>query len=64
MQTTQRETIVIAAGKKQEVFCPRCGTIMVETNRIVENGFAYVWFECSVADCMEPWLSKRPAIAG
>ena len=65
MQTTQRETVVVAPrSKEHEVFCPRCGSIMVETDRIIENGFAYVWYECSVADCMEQWLSKRPAIAG
>jgi len=37
---------------------------MVETDRIVENGFAYIWYECSEVDCTEQWLAKRPAMAG
>jgi hypothetical protein len=37
---------------------------MLETDRIVENGFAYIWYECSAEGCMEQWLAKRPAVAG
>jgi len=65
MHTVEREAI--AAETQQgvhEVPCPRCGSTMVETDRIVENGFAYIWYECSAADCTEQWLSKRPAMAG
>jgi hypothetical protein len=38
--------------------------MMVETDRIIENGFAYIWYECGATDCGEQWLAKRPAVAG
>lgn len=65
MRTIQRETTAVRPQRRgQDVSCPRCSSAMLETDRIVENGFVYVWYECSAEDCTEQWLVKRPAIAG
>jgi hypothetical protein len=65
MHTIQEEnTVVEPQRRRQDVSCPRCSSAMVETDRIVENGFAYIWYECSAPDCTEQWLAKWPATAG
>ena len=47
----------------QGVPCPGCGSIMVQTDRIVENGFVCTWYGCTAAGCTEQWLAKRLAPA-
>jgi uncharacterized protein (DUF983 family) len=65
MHRTHEETIEVRPQRRgRDVQCPRCGQAMLETDRIVENGFAYIWYECSAEGCMEQWLAKRPAVAG
>lgn len=65
MHTTHKENTAVRPQRRgQDVSCPRCSSAMVETDRIVENGFAYIWYECSEVDCTEQWLAKRPAMAG
>ena len=44
--------------------CPKCGSKMAEVDRVVENGFSYVWYECMGAGCNEQFLDKRRAAAG
>jgi hypothetical protein len=65
MNTLQTETISVRPQcRGQDMQCPRCGFTMVETDRVIENGFVYIWYECSAAGCTEQWLAKRPAMAG
>ena len=45
------------AAKKHQ--CPQCGSTMAEAERINENGFSFVWYECTKADCEGQWLEKR-----
>jgi hypothetical protein len=39
--------------------CPECGGSMTEVERVNENGFAYIWYECSQIDCDGQWLEKK-----
>jgi len=41
--------------------CPRCDTLMVETDRTTEDGCTYIWYGCAAVDCDEQWLVKRAA---
>ena len=65
MNAAQAETISARPRcRGQDVECPRCGSVMVEADRVIENAFLYIWYECSTAGCSEQWLTKRPAQAG
>ena len=51
-----------AFGTGQAMFghcCPECGAEMVELDRAGENGFIFIWYECSRAGCGGQWLEKR-----
>ncbi len=39
--------------------CPECGAKMTEVDRASENGFIFIWYECSQAGCGGQWLEKR-----
>lgn len=41
--------------------CPGCGGAMAEVERVNENGFLFVWYECMQADCGGQWLEKKAA---
>jgi hypothetical protein len=41
--------------------CPECGGVMSEVARVNENGFAFIWYECSQANCDGQWLEKLTA---
>ena len=45
------------ASKKH--LCPQCGSSMAEVERINENGFSFVWYECTRTNCNGQWLEKR-----
>jgi len=42
--------------------CPECGGAMAEVERVSENGFSFVWYECTRTDCDGQWLQKTAAI--
>ena len=65
MDTVPAQTMAIQSQQmEQEQRCPRCASVMAEVDRLVENGFAYIWYKCSAPDCTEQWLAMRPALAG
>ena len=39
--------------------CPDCGSSMTEVDKVNEDGFAYIWYECSQIDCDGQWLEKK-----
>jgi hypothetical protein len=39
--------------------CPNCTTVMAPVDTIHENGFLFVWYECSSANCGGQWLDKK-----
>ena len=39
-------------------FCPECGAVMIEADRITENGDIFIWYDCSKNDCNGSWLEK------
>jgi hypothetical protein len=39
--------------------CPDCGSSMTEVDRVNEDGFAYIWYECAETNCDGQWLEKR-----
>jgi len=41
--------------------CPGCGGTMAEVERINENGFLFIWYECAMANCDGQWLEKKVA---
>lgn len=59
MNTLEQQTI--EGGLRQsssEQFCPECGTIMTEVNRLVEGQALFVWYTCSRVGCDGQWLRK------
>lgn len=40
--------------------CPDCRGEMVEVNRVNENDFSFIWYECTRAGWGEQWLDKKP----
>ena len=58
------EIETIAARKefltnKNNHMCPDCGGSMNEVDRVKENGFAYIWYECTEIECDGQWLEKK-----
>ena len=41
--------------------CPDCRGAMAEIDRVNENGYSYIWYECIRADCDGQWFEKKPA---
>jgi len=41
-----------------EQYCPECGAIMTEADRLVEGRALFVWYTCSRVDCDGQWLRK------
>ncbi len=44
--------------------CPICGSVMAEASQLVEEGYLYIWYECSTPDCDGQWLTRESASAG
>ncbi len=42
--------------------CPECGGTMAQVEKVRENGFSYIWYECTRSDCDGQWLQKTAAI--
>ena len=42
--------------------CPICRENMIEFDRILENGFWFVWYHCSGDSCSGQWLEKKPML--
>jgi len=38
--------------------CPVCGAFMVEEDRVMDGGMAYVWYACSKSGCGGQRLSQ------
>ncbi len=58
------ETEAISARKelikeKSGRVCPDCGGSMNEVDRVHEEGFAYIWYECAEIGCDGQWLEKK-----
>lgn len=60
------ETIAITIRNGHNVIntsmCPDCKGTMTEVDRVVENGFLFVWYECTKDGCDGQWLEKTSAI--
>ncbi len=41
-----------------EQFCPECGAMMTEADRLVEGRALFVWYTCSRVGCDGQWLRK------
>ncbi len=41
-----------------EQFCPECGAIMTEADRLAEGRALFVWYTCSRVGCDGQWLRK------
>ena len=41
--------------------CPECSSSMKEVDRVNENGFIYIWYECNQPHCNGQWLEKKPS---
>jgi len=39
--------------------CPECGAKMEEAERVNEDGFIFVWYECARPGCSGQWLEKK-----
>jgi hypothetical protein len=44
---------------KNQYHCPVCGVEMVETDRIIENKYSFVWYKCSADKCNGQWFEKE-----
>jgi len=51
-----------APNAQRKIFghiCPECGAKMDEAERVSENGFIFVWYNCSRPGCSGQWLEKK-----
>jgi hypothetical protein len=39
--------------------CPDCGGSMNEVDRVNEDGFTYIWYECAEVGCDGQWLERK-----
>jgi predicted RNA-binding Zn-ribbon protein involved in translation (DUF1610 family) len=53
-QTTQEKL----GQSRVEQYCPECGAIMTEADRLIEGRALFVWYTCSRVDCDGQWLRK------
>lgn len=44
----------------KEHLCSECGNAMAVADRVEENGFLYVWYECTRPGCNGQWLERKP----
>ena len=44
--------------------CPKCGRVLHEVERVVEEGSLYLWYECGGPDCEDRWYEKGPVNIG
>lgn len=44
--------------------CPKCGRELHEVERMVEDGFLYLWYECDGPECEDRWFEKVPVEIG
>ena len=51
--------IVTPQKSTKQQLCPECGAIMIEEDRLRENGLLFIWYTCSKDDCEGKWLSWR-----
>jgi hypothetical protein len=41
--------------------CPECGAAMKEADRLMQDGFLYIWYRCSRSYCSGSWLERYTA---
>ena len=59
MDTLEQQTIEGQLRQSNgERFCPECGAIMTEADRLVEGRDLFVWYTCSRVGCDGQWLRK------
>jgi hypothetical protein len=59
MNTLEQRTIEGEVGPlNTEQFCPECGAIMMEADRLIEGRALFVWHTCSRVGCDGQWLRK------
>ena len=39
--------------------CHNCRGAMAEVDRVSENGFSFIWYQCMRANCDGQWLEKK-----
>lgn len=47
-------------GARTNGLCPECGAAMSESERVLENGAVFVWYNCNRDNCSGQWLQKTP----
>ena len=58
MNTLEQGTKEELRQSDAEQFCPQCGAMMMEADRLVEGRAVFVWYTCGRAGCDEQWLRK------
>ena len=59
MNTVEQQTTEGRLGLwGSEQFCPECGAIMTEADRLTEGRVLFVWYTCSRIGCDGQWLRK------
>ena len=56
------ETITVQSElhkEKSRHICPDCGGSMNEIDKINEDGFTYIWYECAEIGCDGQWLERK-----
>ncbi|MGD0077760.1 MAG: hypothetical protein ABSB91_03925 [Sedimentisphaerales bacterium] len=60
MESTSPINLLSYSRAKNERICPECGSQMIQSDRISENGVIFVWYKCSQDSCSGQWLQKLP----
>ena len=48
-----------ASQKTERHVCPQCNTDMIVAEQCRENGFLFIWYECTRDGCDGQWLEKK-----
>ena len=55
----QKLTIKPRVERMKQPACPDCGERMVEVERVKEERYFYIWYECARQNCNGQWLEKK-----
>jgi hypothetical protein len=39
-------------------YCPECGGNMAEIERCNQDGFIFIWYNCTTSNCLGQWLER------
>ena len=64
MEALENQVDIIKTRFYREVtktLCPKCGYSMIESDRLREAEYTFIWFRCGKNDCLGQWFQIKMA---